>query len=241
MVAPKLLPLKVGAQVMLVKVRSLLLRYTRRLTRSGHLLRQNVIQGLLVNGSLGRVVGFYKPREAAAMGAQIALPELAQPAKNSDADTQGGGEDGVRAAEMEKAQREQRDQKLKKIMATNEVWPAVQFVSGPLMLCVPLLFEVNNADGGIEAVREQVPLILAWALSIHKSQGQTLERVRVDLGRIFEKGQGKYWPHFSPRAYVTNPSFRSIRRIVQGDPLGNTAGPELRPRQVRSTCLSATD
>lgn len=40
----------------------------------------------------------------------------------------------------------------------------------------------------------KVPLILAWALSIHKSQGQTLERVRVDLGRIFEKGQCKSVP-----------------------------------------------
>lgn len=26
---------------------------------------------------------------------------------------------------------------------------------------------------------------------MHKSQGQTLERVKVDLGRIFEKGQGE--------------------------------------------------
>ncbi|CAK7221550.1 DNA helicase [Sporothrix curviconia] len=44
-------------------------------------------------------------------------------------------------------------------------------------------------NGVVQASRTQLPLILAWALSIHKAQGQTLERVKVDLGRVFEKGQ----------------------------------------------------
>jgi ATP-dependent exoDNAse (exonuclease V) alpha subunit len=70
------------------------------------------------------------------------------------------------------------------------LWPVVQFINGTTKMCLPEEFTVNNAHGETEATRVQVPLILAWALSMHKSQGQTLERVKVDLGRTFEKGQG---------------------------------------------------
>jgi hypothetical protein len=85
------------------------------------------------------------------------------------------------------------------------MWPLVRFTNGSERLCVPEEFTVNDAFGNIEASRKQVrehviatsitdfgqvPLILAWALSVHKSQGQTLDRVRVDLRNTFEKGQG---------------------------------------------------
>ena len=52
--------------------------------------------------------------------------------------------------------------------------------------------------------------MLAWAITVHKSQGQSIERLHVDLSRTFEYGQGRY-PQlhgllrrclFPPSAYV---------------------------------------
>lgn len=74
-----------------------------------------------------------------------------------------------------------------------QAWPYVRFLlqDGTTrdVLIQPETWKIEDHEGRTEASRSQVPLILAWALSIHKSQGQTLEWVKVDLTRIFEKGQ----------------------------------------------------
>ena len=77
--------------------------------------------------------------------------------------------------------------------STSKKWPLVRFFltdgTSRDLLCQPEEWKFELPSGEVQAFRRQVPLILAWALSIHKAQGQTLKSVKVDLGRIFEKGQ----------------------------------------------------
>lgn len=51
------------------------------------------------------------------------------------------------------------------------------------------IWKNEQPNGEVMVSRSQIPLILAWAMSIHKSQGQTLPLVKIDLSQTFEKGQ----------------------------------------------------
>ena len=65
--------------------------------------------------------------------------------------------------------------------------PVVKFNNGHIRTMTPHIWESENIPGiGVS----QVPLILAWALTIHKSQGATMDVAEIDVGNsIFECGQ----------------------------------------------------
>ncbi|MCL7040482.1 hypothetical protein MKW94_016505 [Papaver nudicaule] len=65
--------------------------------------------------------------------------------------------------------------------------PKVRFDSGVEMVIEPDTWEVMEGNE-VQAQRGQIPLILAWAVSIHKCQGMTLDRMQTDLSRAFGCG-----------------------------------------------------
>lgn len=131
-----------------------------------------------MNGSIGKVTQFLTASEA--LKRNIAIATL---------DRKGGKNDDT---EVVAAPPKSLISLNGHVFRKDEFWPLVHFTNGMELLCAPVEFSVEGLVGNVEAHRLQVPLILAWALSIHKSQGQTLSRVKVDLDRIFEKGQGEH-------------------------------------------------
>lgn len=163
MMAPRVIELKKGAQVMLIK---------------------NMDDGL-VNGSLGKVVAFMNQTTFDIYEKNPDIFDDDVPTEDLD--------DRQREARQSVVQKFAREQSGGALPDTGVVYPLVRFLVADgttrELLVQPEDWKIELPNGEVQAQRHQLPLILAWALSIHKAQGQTLERVKIDLKRVFEKGQ----------------------------------------------------
>lgn len=68
-------------------------------------------------------------------------------------------------------------------------FPIVEFRSGKVVTMMPDTWELRDGDKKRASI-SQVPLRLAWAITVHKSQGMTLDAARIDLRKAFVEGMG---------------------------------------------------
>ncbi|MFA6422639.1 MAG: PIF1 family DEAD/DEAH box helicase [Candidatus Buchananbacteria bacterium] len=68
-------------------------------------------------------------------------------------------------------------------------YPIVRVKSGQEIIASPEPWVIEE-DGEVLAVIKQVPLRLAWAITVHKSQGMSLDAAEIDLSKSFEMGMG---------------------------------------------------
>ncbi|QQS26927.1 AAA family ATPase [bacterium] len=68
-------------------------------------------------------------------------------------------------------------------------YPRVELLDGRKITIEPATWELRDGDKKRASI-SQIPLRLAWAITVHKSQGMTLDAARIDLRRAFVEGMG---------------------------------------------------
>ena len=68
-------------------------------------------------------------------------------------------------------------------------YPQVRVRSGRVITAEPAAWAIENEGRALAGIT-QIPLRLAWAITVHKSQGMSLDTAFIDLTQAFEYGQG---------------------------------------------------
>ena len=140
------------------------------------------------NGTMGELIGFAAVKIDDGKDNSDALIE-----DDGDADTTADdkktGDNKKTLKGKKSAAKKDVDQAKNKKPATQKM-PVVRLNSGREVIAEPEEWIIEDETGEVLASYEQVPLCLAWAITIHKSQGMTLEAAEIDLSRTFELGQG---------------------------------------------------
>lgn len=173
---------------------------------------KNHPDNIVVNGSIGTVIGFVTENVWGSICSQFGTRELIDPSREfivmlllisglagstTFTDPQREIFASLPAEWQSKATKLTMDARQ---MNKADVLPVVNFKAADGEFTVILVrreeftvdqLRVGNFHGSMpeQITRLQLPLLLAWAMSIHKAQGQSIDRLRVDLRKIFEKGQ----------------------------------------------------
>ena len=157
--------LKVGAKVMFIK---------------------NNTELNVSNGTMGELIGF----------ATVKVDDSADKAKaekDAKADAKNDSSTNDKAIEDEDDIADTKPKSKSKALSKKPVtqkMPVVRLNSGREVIAEPEEWIIEDETGEVLASYSQVPLCLAWAITIHKSQGMTLDAAEIDLSRTFELGQG---------------------------------------------------
>ncbi|MFZ2303561.1 MAG: AAA family ATPase [Minisyncoccia bacterium] len=76
------------------------------------------------------------------------------------------------------------------VVSCSEMEDPVILTGAGKRIVIPRASWKIEEDGKVKAEILQYPLRLAWAITVHKSQGMSLDAVEVDLSKSFEPGMG---------------------------------------------------
>jgi ATP-dependent exoDNAse (exonuclease V) alpha subunit len=68
-------------------------------------------------------------------------------------------------------------------------FPLIKLPNDKVVVATPTIWVIENNDEIIAHIN-QLPLRLAWAITVHKSQGMSLDAAEIDLSKSFERGMG---------------------------------------------------